>query len=152
MSSSDRLNPQQLQMFMPAGELRQKTANDFVVESTHFNTSDVPPHYHHTQEAMWELKLREAKDRTPPSMPGEAWRGSLYDTIKAEGVLEPVRVHVDEGGVILDGHHRIAAAADIDPTMEVPMKNIGSLHQRGIRHHRLPLHPAHLENPCLEAP
>lgn len=130
MSSSDRLNPMQLQMFMPAGELIKKVPNDFI---PHYYAESGDPH---TQEEMWANKLREAKvlpaGRRPPR------EGRLYDHIASEGVLEPVRVHVGDGGVILDGHHRIAAAADIDPTMEVPMKNIGSAHQRGLRQHKIP--------------
>jgi hypothetical protein len=120
----------QLQMFMPAGELIKKVPNDFIPH--HYAESGDP----HTEEEMWANKLREAKSIAPRR--GVQFGGSLHEAIAAEGVLEPVRVHVGDGGVILDGHHRIAAAADIDPTMEVPMKNIGSAHQRGRKQHKIP--------------
>lgn len=35
----------------------------------------------------------------------------LHDSIKAQGVLEPI--HVDEDGVVIDGHHRSKIAAEL---------------------------------------
>jgi hypothetical protein len=124
MSNSDALNPMQLQMFMPARELIKKLPGDL---------PDIPVT---TKEDLWARKLEESKvipaGRRPPR------EGRLYDHIEAEGILVPVDVHVSDGGVIVDGHHRIAAAADIDPTMEVPVKHRGSAHQRGLRQHETP--------------
>ena len=130
MSSSDRLNPMQLQMFMPAGELIKKVPNDFI---PHYYAESGDPH---TEEEMWANKLREAKSIAPRR--GVQFGGSLHEAIEAEGVLQPVNVHVSDGGVILDGHHRIAAAADIDPTMEVPVRYRGSAHQKGRKQHKIP--------------
>jgi len=84
-------------------------------------------------EALWQHKLSEAK--RPASMPGHGT--GLYESIKAEGVRPvpmeygsyidtPVQVGHQPGGLpprIMEGHHRIAAAADINPAMEVPIAN-----------------------------
>jgi len=73
----------------------------------------------------WSDKLREAK--TPGwqhaqmgERPLAALRGrrssdpSLHDQVKAEGVQKPVNIsHRDSGPVLADGHHRVAAAADL---------------------------------------
>jgi hypothetical protein len=99
MSSSDRLNPQQ---FMSAEELRQAEPNDFI------------PDLGETLEEMWDAKLAESKS---DPMDGT---GSLYDSIATEGVAEPVVLH-GHWPVIIGGHHRIAAAFDIDPSMQVPV-------------------------------
>ena len=45
----------------------------------------------------------------PPLAPDEYQE--LYDDIKVNGVLEPI--HVDENGVVIDGHHRSKIAADL---------------------------------------
>ena len=115
MSSGDHVSPQQLQMFMPAGELRQNIPNDYLPEAD-WNVDQ-------SVEGMWERKLKETKsddiDRELQGRPPD-----LHGSIASEGVKRPVRIHVEDG-TILDGHHRIAAAADIDPKMEVPVRNIG---------------------------
>lgn len=56
-----------------------------------------------------------------PEVPGEP---SLRDSIKSEGVREPITLKPSNSheGLIADGHHRIYAAADIDPDMQVPVK------------------------------
>lgn len=47
---------------------------------------------------------------------------TLYDSIKEHGVAEPIHISAEEGEspTILSGHHRIAAANDINPDMRVP--------------------------------
>ena len=106
MSSSAHLHPKLLAMFIPASELRQNIPNDYYPQSEQDQSV----------EGMWERKLKETKsDDIHPD---------LHGSIASEGVKRPVRIHVEDG-TILDGHHRIAAAADIDPKMEVPVRNIG---------------------------
>jgi len=124
MSSGDHLwsqqfNHQQLQMFMPAGELRENIPNDFIPGD---------PWGSKSVEELWTNKLEASKHRTSPTMR----HVSLYDRIASEGVIRPVRVHVGDG-TILDGHHRIAAASDIDPKMEVPVENVGSRRDRDLK-------------------
>lgn len=73
----------------------------------------IPSEYKPGESAsmMWKRVSRE----TDPT---------LIDSIKSEGIKEPVKV---SNGVIVDGHHRIYAANEIDPEMEIPVdvpKNI----------------------------
>jgi hypothetical protein len=52
----------------------------------------------------------------------------MHDSIREEGVKAPVSIGHDARGrkTIIGGHHRIAAAADIDPDRLMPV-----LHFRG---------------------
>ena len=54
---------------------------------------------------------------------GESRKTGLYDSVKTEGVKKPVYVTNNKqfGQTVGDGHHRIAAAYDIDPNMLVPV-------------------------------
>lgn len=45
-----------------------------------------------------------------PPLSAEEYQ-ELHDSIKAQGVLEPI--HVDEGGVVIDGHHRSKIATEL---------------------------------------
>lgn len=114
MSSSDAIQYEQLQMFMPAGKLRQDVApSDF----------DADVHL-----SGWDNKLEESKR-------GGYFRRhhldphhdkSLHESIEEEGVVQPVEVYNRYGkDRVYEGHHRIAASADIDPTMEVPVIHRG---------------------------
>ena len=49
---------------------------------------------------------------------------SLYDSIKKHGVRAPVAIvfPTPDKAWVMGGHHRIAAAHDIDPNMEIPWK------------------------------
>jgi len=102
MSASDNLSHEQLAMFMPAGEIKSKI--------TYSDDGDVG-------DKLWSRKLKESK------------RGGLYRSIKANGVKKPVELQrnfnrsmfTPIGHQLNDGHHRIAAAADIDPNMLVPV-------------------------------
>lgn len=87
-----------------------------------------------TPDEGWDRKLDEAHQYGGGGgyvLP-DGRMGSLYDSIEAEGVKGPVRLSaydlgMDEYGsirpvgTIMDGHHRAAAAADIDPDAEVPV-------------------------------
>ena len=65
---------------------------------------------------MWSEKLDESKSGN---------REGLHESIAKEGVLEPVKIKHDDGAEshIADGHHRVAAANDINPDMEVPVEH-----------------------------
>ena len=56
---------------------------------------------------------------------GESRITGLYDSIKAQGVSTPVYVshNAKFGQTVGDGHHRIAAAHDIDPNMLLPVEH-----------------------------
>lgn len=123
MSAQDNLSSQQweqLPMFMTAGEIKSKV-----------NYSADPGG--DNMESLWHQKLYEAKTgaiRNARYVPTRARKGaSLYDSIKREGVRKPVELnrnfdggrHWPAGYQLSEGHHRVAAAADIDPNMLVPV-------------------------------
>ena len=118
MSSSEANQYEQLQMFMPAGKLRQDVApSDF----------DADVHL-----SGWDNKLEESKrvrrHHLEPHNDGKKIVGhkSLHESIEEEGVVQPVEI-VNRYGKdrVYEGHHRIAASADIAPTMEVPVIHRG---------------------------
>ena len=48
---------------------------------------------------------------------------NLYESIQREGVKSPVTLRNDKGVTSIDdGHHRIAAANDVDENMYVPVR------------------------------
>jgi len=174
MSSSDRLNPQQLQMFMPAKELHVSD-EDFGGDLV---PGDYQPGRHGTYKKMWDEKLSQAtatgelhnnphydpdnpltsddvadieyfEDRgesPPPELTRDfemTWepKDSLQQGIKEGGITTPVKLAYAEDmaetwkamgrtpkppivgqRVIVDGHHRIAAAHDLSPDAEIPIQ------------------------------
>ena len=50
---------------------------------------------------------------------------SLYDSIKLLGVKQPVSIafHSPTEATVVEGHHRIIAAHDIDPNMMIPWEH-----------------------------
>ena len=137
MSSSDALHPLQLQMFMPARELQGLTPSDFNPVTAQDRRvaaeAGLTLHRPSTVDEMWANKLEESKAEEYNI---ESER-SLHDRIASEGVKEPVQVtrtaadfgegtsraHLSNQDVLFDGHHRVAAAANIDPNMEVPVEH-----------------------------
>ena len=119
MSSGDRINYQQLQMFMPAGELR-----DLIVDYPDDPSEDV------IQIALIESHVRRISPRQSENF-GVKEGKTLHESVRDEGVKEPVELVFTDlqgdpwptGGrpVLVEGHHRAASAMDIDPTMEVPV-------------------------------
>jgi hypothetical protein len=115
MSSSDRLNPQQLQMFMPAGELKSLPSAQVWMGHS------------------WEQILLESRDRRPyhrggaTTTPPPEGSPTLYEDIRDKGVSEPVDISRDPEGapMLRHGHHRVAVSADIDPKREIPVKHYG---------------------------
>tara|TARA_Y100001947_G_C10199901_1_gene244530 strand:+ start:51 stop:527 length:477 start_codon:yes stop_codon:yes gene_type:complete len=132
VSSSDRLNPQQLRMFIPAGELKDMVYPPDVNQEKY---ADLVPDV--GRKMMWADKLAEAKTPLPkPSgwmdqrlqhmILGVPHGAGLHESIQAEGVQTPVPLidRDDEEPILFEGHHRVAAAADIDPKMEVPIEHL----------------------------
>lgn len=137
----------QLPMFVPAKHLVDGTVGTFnpgdlmEVEETYDGGWTDPDGdrweteiRNETPDEGWDRKLDEAHQYGGGGgyvLP-DGRMGSLYDSIEAEGVRGPVRLSaydlgMDEYGsirpvgTIMDGHHRAAAAADIDPDAEVPV-------------------------------
>ena len=112
----------QLSMFEPARSLR-------------YQSESADSDYYDSPGQMWDAKLADSKD---PAKTGHVGVGSpagapsLYDRIKATGVRTPVMLDVDYHGPekyqILNGNHRVAAAADISQNVpgreheEVPVQ------------------------------
>ena len=133
MSSSDRLNPQQLRMFIPAGELmdpKQYSVHSFEhLEGE--STKDVQAR-----------KLEESKQPYATDTGELPHGGGIWNSLSSGAQIEkPIRlvgqadlkeqegegiIHMREGAnpqaLVRDGMHRIAAAADVDPKMEVPVQ------------------------------
>ena len=117
MSSSDHLHPGQLQMFMPAGELRAMKPSDGCSGET--------------DEWVWNQKQNE--DQYLVHVDGKDER--IGESIRKRGVLRPVQLLPDKSkdssgrrGLfrkrVLEGHHRVAIAAAHDPTMEIPVVHL----------------------------
>ncbi len=125
MSSSDHVNPQQLAMFMPAGELvaLDKSSDARLGREQNLWEAQQP----------WTRILYDQVDRhgnnliddTPDGDPG-----TMHDSIRNRGVVEPVVVDTfidspnygPDGTMALhEGNHRVAVAYDIDPNTEVPV-------------------------------
>jgi hypothetical protein len=78
---------------------------------------------HYARENSWENRRQEARYDQ-----GE----SLYDSIASEGVRGPIRLGQEIGSMgkpqIVGGHHRLAAATNIDPHRLVPVLHDWSIH------------------------
>ena len=100
----------QLDMYKTAKELRATRLGD--VESAKIWDAGRTP-AHEIEKTVMDQKL------------GESRVTGLYDSIKAQGVSSPVYVTHNEkfGQTVGDGHHRIAAAHDIDPNMLIPVEH-----------------------------
>ncbi len=90
-----------------------------------------------TEDEAWNYKLEES--RTMPANPNRHSGRSLYESIEAVGVKDPVELD-PRAEQVIDGHHRIAAASEAHPDtpMEVRYKSyndkgkFGYLGRRGI--------------------
>jgi hypothetical protein len=108
MPSSDALHPHQLAMFLPAGKLRSMAPSDSFPGGSY--------------EDVWEAKLREDKYKVRVVNETEDVLERIGPSIRKRGVLRPVEVVTSGGPRIVEGHHRVAIAADHNPEMEVPVK------------------------------
>jgi hypothetical protein len=111
----------QLPMFMSGREITQQyapaeTDKHWLSGSQRSESSD----------ELWSRKAKEAEtgvygDRPYKLRSGE--RGTLYDSIKEEGIQKPVPLGRTQ---VIDGHHRVAAQFAIDPDKQIPVT-----HQEG---------------------
>lgn len=103
MAAKKHINPNQLKLFMTAQELMD-----------HFEPNPGDVEDHASPQAMWNTKLAESKEN------------KLHEDIENIGVRIPVTItdSPQEGSkkpIIRGGHHRLAAAYDINPKMEIPV-------------------------------
>jgi hypothetical protein len=109
MPANDHLQHEQLAMFMTPSEVKgYATPGDFA---------------HDYQEQGWDRKLAESK---MPMGARDEWGGpqhgaGVYDSVAKSGVKTPVEVYhtlgtpyTDPAKVLVNGHHRVAAAHDIE--------------------------------------
>lgn len=136
MSDRPHLSSPQLQMFIPARELMKMdssdantvvTGPDGVLKS--MARSDVP---YEKAEQLVKDNIEESKDPAyyalynnrvfKDAIPLE--ESNFYDDVKKRGVVKPVHVTIrtsDDSMELVDGHHRVAIAHDINPDSEVPV-------------------------------
>lgn len=113
MPASDHVNPKQLKLFMPAQELMNSVSDSvdraWEYEDVDPDTGDTVIVPEETMSDLWKIKLAESKAR------GSFQKSSLYDSIKKEGVQRHVTLQTNADGSLTmgQGHHRVAAAADI---------------------------------------
>ena len=108
------LSHEQLSMFMPAKQLRGMHLSDaHVWLLNHGLSSASPDNVRRSRKNVMQRKRREAK------------KSGLYDSIKSEGVREPVDINSSfrGKGELVNGHHRVAAAMAIDPNMIIPVRH-----------------------------
>jgi len=111
MSSSDHLHPQQLQMFMPAGELVKMRATSHPTPLPHGLWREG-----RNRENEWKWEDNRQENQYLVNVEGQDER--IGESIREHGVLRPVEVGPD---YVSEGHHRIAISAGIDPTREIPV-------------------------------
>ena len=138
MSSSDACNPQQLQMFMPAKHLidlpfhepdREWIENEGEewIDSEGESSWEGGGDYLEDDDQFWDRKLDESYTR-----------GYDYvrDAIQESGQVKvPVKLTTEDYSLgtmqrVRQGHHRIAAANEVNPDMEIPVRHIEDWGQR----------------------
>ena len=104
-------------MYKTAKELRGHTLADVETEKYYNKKAGIASDPDIDKKVMAQ-KLKTAKTT------------KLYDSVKRIGVKEPISI--GEGrflpykrGTVADGHHRIAAAYNIDKNMLIPVEHIG---------------------------
>ena len=109
----------QLSMWIPARELMNYTAG----HTEGFSNDYLP--LSESRSLTW-LKLKESKTGSEyyTDAPKKKGKPSLYQSIKKEGVRIPVNLKIRKNNDVQidDGHHRIVAAHDINPDMEIPVR------------------------------
>jgi hypothetical protein len=106
----------QLPMFMSAREITQQYAP--AETDKHWLSGSQRSE---SSGELWSRKAKEAEtgvygDRPYKLRSGE--RGTLYDSIKEEGIEKPVPLGAKQ---VIDGHHRVAAQFAIDPDRQIPV-------------------------------
>jgi hypothetical protein len=126
MAPSEALRSKQLAMFIPAKDLM--TASPHAGDLQRVQSKGA--HTLETEDQLWERKLKESQNKHWNVSRGHKtlWEGQgLHESIAAEGVRTPVRIlnHDDDNVTVLQGHHRIVAANDVDPEMLIPVVHYG---------------------------
>lgn len=122
---------------LAAGHLPMFMTPDEVIEHHHLGDGHYLENPNHigpktpeqktADEATMKYKLEDAKH--PQSYDGHM---SLYDSIKEVGVQNPINVGYSPyipRGIVTNGHHRLAAARNLNPKQFLPVKydNVSNL-------------------------
>jgi len=121
MAASDHLSTNQLRLFMQARELMDTQTREWQPER------DMPPTTMRENLGLYFGKLRETQVGSEHDSFTSKKRGkrSMYQSIKAKGVENPVLLRYDpitDQPTIRDGHHRIAAANEVNEDMYIPVR------------------------------
>ncbi len=116
MGAKHVINPNQLTMFERAGDLADSAV-------TMHGDWDI---YYEDFDEFKGRKLRESLQVSRGGSIGTHQPQSLHQSIKEQGVYEPVHVEQaqrsDHRLELQNGHHRAFAQADIDPEAFIPVK------------------------------
>lgn len=126
MPASDHLHPYQMKLFMQAKELADIRASD----------SPFSIHSLSESSSLYKNKLQESKEGTAHDarIKAKPEQQTLHQSIAKDGVRSPVQIaayreDTEDGGegpnweeFLRNGHHRVAAAYDIDPEMYIPVQ------------------------------
>jgi hypothetical protein len=118
---SKKLNPNQFKLFYGAQELQNSITKSGDLKATidsdgYMQRDEEGSFQYETLPEMWSRKVQESKQRE-----GSGHGSGVYDSMLSEGVRPhtSLRVHHVSSGddlQVSDGHHRVAAAADIERT------------------------------------
>jgi len=111
----------QYEMFMPAYKLHNEMlsregSKQTLAEDTVLRTAKLKDSKRGSAEGT--LSLSPYTNAKRPEL-----SGTLYESIKKYGVKTPVTIRGQVGTQLIleNGHHRIVAAYDINPNMEIPI-------------------------------
>jgi len=136
MPAHEHLHNYQFEMFMPARKLfNEIESEDTSTSTTLSNDPSI------ASEKLDESQMGGAHDSRMDtrSSKDENWdhsniKGSdtLYESVKKHGVVNPVGISGSDSTrlTIIDGNHRIAAAHDVNPDMEIPVRYSWYGHRR----------------------
>ena len=111
MTATDNLSGaqwKQLPMYMTGPEIKHEVGEDSPDRLHHWHFSG--PDSRESTGDMWDRKLSESRSR------------GLHYRIKKQGVKVPIQMHESSSfGTSINGHHRVASAAALDPKMLIPV-------------------------------
>jgi len=151
MPAHEYLNGEQLSMFLPAKKLIELPPNPYelIEERNYAEEMDYDETPKQTASRLWASKLENSQQDPEPGGATDAGdfelpekydeNLDLYDSIQKHGVINPIPLGFTDQAAepktspllfgksqyVIGGHHRIAAAKDINPNMELPVMYYG---------------------------
>ena len=125
---------EQLQMFMPAKQLQGRIGQSYDVgfEDAPKGSAGSLDKHPGALNNMWERKLTESREKIDNGGRG----AGVYDSLAKKGYVgDPLEVRhgdfpgsedTDKGLRLLDGHHRLSSAADLDLLVPVSHSDANS--------------------------